>query len=80
MIISLPIKGINNKIIRINEYITISIYVRNTLDDLARTACFIIKIHIVNNLKINIFIDINIMTLKGMFMDLNIKVFILIKC
>ena len=80
MIISLLIKKVNNKIIHINEYITISIYVRNTFDDLIKTACFIMKVHIVNDFKVNIFIDIDIMTSKEMFMNLNIKVFILIKC
>ena len=32
IIISLLIKGINNKIIRINEYTTLSIYVRDILN------------------------------------------------
>ena len=79
MIISLLIKRINNKIIRINKYATISIYVRNTLNDLIRTIYFIIKIHIMNDLKINIFIDINIITSKEMLMNLNAKILILIK-
>ena len=38
------------------------------------------KIHIINNFKINIFIDINIITSKEMLINLNIKVFILAKC
>ena len=79
MIISLSIKRINNKIIYINKYITMLIYVRNIFDNLIKKTCFIIKIHIVNNLKINIFIDINIITSKEMFINLNVKVFILIK-
>ena len=37
------------------------------------------EIHIINNLKINIFININIITLKKMLINLNVKIFILIK-
>ena len=33
-----------------------------------------------NNLKINIFIDINIITSKEMLINLNVKILILIKC
>ena len=80
MIISLLIKEINNKIIYINEYMTISIYVRNILNDLIRTIYFIIKVYIINNFKVNIFIDIDIITSKEMFINLNVKVFILTKC
>ena len=80
MITSLSIKGINNKIIHINKYITISIYIQNTFDNLTKTIYFIIKVYIINNLKINIFIDINIITSKEMLLNLNVKVFTLIKC
>ena len=80
MIISLSIKKIDNKIIRINKYITISIYVRDIFDDLIKTIYLIMKIYIINDFKINIFIDIDIVTLKEMFMNLNVKIFILIKC
>ena len=57
-----------------------SIYVQNTFNNLIKTTCFIMKIHIINNFKINIFIDINIITSKEMLINLNIKVFILAKC
>ena len=80
MIISLSIKKINNKIIRINEYVMISIYVRDTFNNLTKTIYFIIKIHIINDFKINIFIDINTITSKGIFINLNVKILILIKC
>ena len=38
------------------------------------------KVHIMNNFKINIFINIDIMTSKKIIVNLNVKVFILIKC
>ena len=74
------IKKVDNKIIRINEYVIMLIYVRNIFDDLIKTIYFIIKVYIINDFKINIFIDIDIMTLKEIFMNLNVKVFILTKC
>ena len=80
MIISLLIKKIDNKIIRINEYTTILIYIRNILNNLTKTIYFIMKSYIINNLKINLLIDINIITLKEMLINLNVKIFILTKC
>ena len=79
MIILLLIKEVDNKIIHINEYIIISIYIRNTFNNLIKTIYFIIKIYIINNFKINILIDINIITSKKMLMNLNTKILILTK-
>ena len=58
----------------------ISIYIQSIFNNLIKTTYFIIKIHIINNFKINIFININIMMSKEMLINLNVKIFILIKC
>ena len=80
MTTSLPVRGVGNKIIRTNEYATVSIYVRGTLDGLARTACFTMEVHIVDDLKANILIGTDTMTPEGMLVDLNTKVLTLAKC
>ena len=51
-----------------------SIYVRNIFNDLIKTICFIMKIHIMNDFKMNILIDINIITSKKMLVNLNVKI------
>ena len=76
IITSLLIKNINNKIININKYIIIIIYIRNTFNRQSKTIYFIIKIYIIDDLKANIFININILILEGIIIDLNIKILI----
>ena len=53
----------NNKIINSNEYIIITIYIDNIVNEIFKIAYLIIKVHIIKNLKINIFINMNIITL-----------------
>ena len=43
-----------------NKYIIITIYVIDIIFDVTRIASLIIKVYLVNNLKINILININI--------------------
>ena len=56
IIFIISIERVNNKIININNNITITIYMKNIIDN-------VIKIHVINNFKINIFININTITL-----------------
>ena len=63
MISIILIREINNKINKINEYITIIIYIRDIINSVIKTTCFTIKIHIINNLGANILININTITL-----------------
>ena len=76
---SLLIKDINNKIVNINEYIIITIYVRDTLNGQWRIVYLIMNIYIVNDLKTYIFIGINILIPEGIVIDLDIKTFTLNK-
>ena len=50
---------IENKIVRIDEYIQIKIFILNSKNRKNKIKFFIIKAYIVNNLKINILININ---------------------
>ena len=50
---------VSNKIIQTNKYIIIIIYIIDTIFDVTRIASLIIKVHLVDNLKVNILIDID---------------------
>ena len=60
IIFFISMREVNNKIVQTNKYILITIYIIDIIFDVIRIAFFIIKVHLVNNLKINILIDINI--------------------
>ena len=53
-------REVSNKIVQIDKYIIIIIYIIDTIFDITRIASLTIKVYLINNLKINIFIDINI--------------------
>ena len=52
-------RDIENKIIRIDKYIQIKIFVSNSIDNKLIIEFFIMKAYIVDNLKINILIKID---------------------
>ena len=56
----MSVREVDNKIIRINEYALIKIFINETVAIKTVTAVIIMKIHLVLNLKTNILIDINI--------------------
>ena len=56
---SISIRKVSNKIIQTNKYIIIIIYIIDTIFDVMRITSLIIKVHLVDNLKINILIDID---------------------
>ena len=60
----------SNKIVQTDEYIIITIYVIDIIFDVTRTASFIMKVHLVNNLKINIFIDTDTIISQEMIINL----------
>ena len=45
-----------------NKYIMIIIYINDIINNAIKTTYFIIKIYFINNFKINIFFEINIIT------------------
>ena len=60
IIFFISIREVSNKIIQTNKYAIITIYIINTIFDIIRIASLIIKVYFINNLKINIFINTNI--------------------
>ena len=61
--ISISIRDYKNKIINVTKFIIINLYFSNTLNDNLVFAKIFIKMHLIKNLKINIFIETNILIL-----------------
>ena len=55
----ISIREVSNKIVQTNKYIIIIIYIIDTIFDVTRIASLIIKVHLVDNLKVNILINID---------------------
>ena len=66
----IPVRGVSNKIVQTDEYIIITIYIIGTISDVTRTAFLTMKVHLVNNLKVNILIGTDIMIPQGMIINL----------
>ena len=64
------IREVGNKIVQTNKYIIIIIYVIDIISEIIRTASLIMKIYLVNNLKINILIDTNIIISQEIIVNL----------
>ena len=64
----------NNKIVNINEYAMITIYIKKIINDKKKNAYLTIKIHVINNFKINIFINTNIITSQKMIINLKTRI------
>ena len=62
--------------INIIKYIIITIYIRGIFNEQLKIIYLIIKIYIINNFKINIFINIDILIFKKIIINLNIKILI----
>ena len=56
----ISIQKINNKIVNFDEYVFVTIYVDKLIKKIIKIVYLIMKFHIVNNFKTNIFIDIDI--------------------
>ena len=60
---SIPVRGVGNKIIYSDKYAIIIIYVISLVGGITRTTYLIIEVYIINNLKANILIRTNTITL-----------------
>ncbi len=54
-------RGVSNKIVRINEYIVVEIFMDNTIDGQYTIGCLVIEVYIIDNLKVNLLISNNIL-------------------
>ena len=50
------------KVVNINEYVMIIVYINNVINDIIKTICFTMKIYFMNDFKINILLETNIIT------------------
>ena len=71
---SILVRRVGNKIIRIDKYTIILIYIDGIIDRRPYTASLIAKIYIVDNLKAKLLIGNDIIIPKGIIIDLNRKV------
>lgn len=62
ILVLILVYSIRNKIIKINKYTLIRIYILGTINRITSKALIIIEVYIVNNLKVNLLINNN--TLK----------------
>ena len=72
--ISIPVRGVSNKIMSTSEYAMVTVYIKDLVDGISKMACLTMEVHIVNDLKANILIDTDILTPQGMTVDLEVRV------
>ena len=53
-------RDINNVIYKINEYVMINYFIKKVLNKKKKIIKFLIKIHLIDDFKINVFINIDI--------------------
>ena len=75
---SLKIKNINSSMLIIDEYFSINFIIFEKINDTSITICFIRFFYIVNNLKINILFDNDILKSKNIVIHVDKKKFIII--
>ena len=56
------------------------VYVNNIINNIIKTVCFTIKIYLINDFKINILFETNIMTSQKMIMNLKARIVKFKKC
>ena len=84
MIISLSIREIENNIHNFNEYIVVDLFINNHVVKneikISTTNRFLIEIHIVDELKINLFIDNDVFNAQKTLLNLKTQLTTLINC
>ena len=63
MVSSIPIRGVGNKIIYLDEYVIVIIYINGIIDGIPKTAYLTMEVYIIDNLKANILIGIDTISL-----------------
>ena len=77
---SLKINDINSSSLFINEYITINFVIFNEIDETSIKVCFTRYVHIINNLKINIFLNNDIFDSKNIVIHVDKQKIIVDNC
>ena len=83
-VVSLSIKKIKNIIHKFNEYIIVDVfmndYIKQNDKQLSTIERFSIKIHIIENLKINLLLSNDVFNAQRASININIQIVTLIKC
>ena len=69
MSISLSIREVDNKIIKLIEYIVVSVYFKSKYNDKSTIVKVNIKIYLINDLKTRLLIDVNIINSKNITLN-----------
>ena len=78
LILSLLIRNINNKIIKINEYVINYLYIDDIIIFEKAIIIYIsIEIHLIDELKINMFIDVNVLKSQKMILNFEHNIFVI---
>ncbi len=77
----ISVQDIKNKIHHFNDFVMLITYIHEFLsDDRLTTTCFRWKIHLINDFRIKILLEIDIMITEKMQLDLNKKIFRINSC
>ena len=79
--LSLSIRKINNKIIKINDFVVTQFYIDDVdFKNKSIIARITIKIHFVDDLKINMFVDVDVLISQHTTLNFERHVFIIDNC
>ena len=73
----IKIRDINNVILIINEYMLLEFKIFDNVNDKSIIAIFTKRVYLVNNLKVKILIDNNILNIKKIILNLNKELMII---
>ena len=76
----IKIRGIGSKIHDDFEYVIIDIYLPGKIDEKRNMTHIKTEFHLINKLKVNILIDMNVMRSENMILNFEKKIFIISTC
>ena len=78
---SLSMKKINDKLIKINDFVMINLFFVdiNVVDEFI-IVVISIEVHLINDLKINMFVDVNVLKFQKMILNFEHNIFVINNC
>ena len=78
---SLSMKKINDKLIKINDFVIINLFFVdiNVVDEFI-IVVISIEVHLINDLKINMFVDVNVLKFQKMILNFEHNIFVINNC
>ena len=81
MTFSLLVKEINNKLIKISDFMLVQLFIIDVdVVDKFITTTIIVKIHLMNNLKVNMLINVNVLKSQKIILNFEHNIFIVNNC